>query len=145
MKEAILASLDIKRHFKKERNDLYRLVIPEAETTNGQELNYPIQGPVLKILKLYLKIYLPLLASPTNTKLFVSRTGRQKQAHEISSQIDKFIKKRTELKMNVGLFRHFFAYLKLRQNKDDFESVRSQLSHVFSEITHTFYGDFKKQ
>jgi len=145
MKEAILASLDIKRHFKKERNDLYRLVIPEAETTNGQELNYPIQGSVLKILKLYLKVYLPLLAPPTNTKLLVSRTGRQKQAHEISSQIDKFIQKRTELKMNVGLFRHFFAYLKLRQNKDDFESVRSQLSHVFSETTHTFYGDFKKQ
>jgi integrase len=145
MKEATLASLDIQTHIKKERSDLYLLKIPGQETANGRALEYTIQGSTLKILKLYLKIYRPLLAPTTNTKLFISRTARHKQAYELASQIPKFIEKHTGLKMNIGLFRHFVAFLHLHKSKDDIETVRRLLSHVFSETTYTLYNSFIKQ
>ena len=142
MKEATLASLDIERHIKKERNDLYLPIIPEQETSNGRALEYTIRGSTLKILKLYLKTYRPLLAPATNTKLFVSSTARQKLASELASQIPTFIERHTGLKMNIGLFRHFVAFLHLHQNKDDIETLRRLLSHVYSETTYTLYKLF---
>ena len=145
MREATLAFLDIEKHFKRESKDRFLLIIPQEETSNGRALEFIIQGTTLKILMLYLKTYRPLLAPKTNTTLLVSRTGRQKLASELSLQIEKFIKKRTGLTINIGLFRHFAAYLHLRHNKDDVETVRRLLSHVYSETTVTLYNLFIKQ
>ena len=145
MKEAILASLDIDKHIIKISKNLYLIKISEEETANGLPLEYELTGNALKILKLYLKVYRPLLAQTPTTKLLISRAGRQKPGYELAAQIPKFIEKHTGLKMNIGLFRHFVAVLYIHKNKNDTETLRRILSHVFSETIYTFYQSFIKQ
>lgn len=145
MKEAQLAALDIKKHLKKINSHETRVVFEACETSNGRALEYLITGDALKILELYLNVYHPLLAKKCSNKLFISITGRQKTAAELATQIPIFIKSHLGLDMNIGLFRHFDAYLHVRRDPGDFETPRRLLSHACSDTMHTLYGVYIKQ
>jgi integrase len=140
MREKNLASLDNERHIHRMNQDVGYVVIPAHEVKNERDLEYPLPPRTLGLLDLYQKTYRPLLLKgASSTKLFVSRSGRQKTPTELGAQIPKFIRDRLELEVNAHLFRHLAGYLFLRQHPGEYEPVRQLLGHKSLATTITFY------
>jgi len=145
IREKNLAALDIDINLHQVRDEEWFLVIPGKDVKNKQDLSFPIPKNIVDLFKIYINIYLPLLKKSPTRKLFISLNGREKKANEIGAQLPKFIKKYTGLIMNVHLFRHFAAYLYLKSNPGQYETVRQLLGHTDIKTTYRFYTKLEQE
>jgi site-specific recombinase XerC len=145
IREKNLAALDIDINLHQVRDEEWFLVIPGKDVKNKQDLSFPIPKNIVDLFKIYINIYLPLLKKSPTRKLFISLNGREKKANEIGTQLPKFIKKYTGLIMNVHLFRHFAAYLYLKSNPGQYETVRQLLGHTDIKTTYRFYTKLEQE
>ena len=78
--------------------------------------------------------------------LFPNRSGGgARQSTNLGQNLTDEIYRQSGLRMNPHLFRHFAAYLYLRERPGDFETVRRMLRHKKLETTMTFYAELSNK
>ena len=136
---ANLVSIDIHRHLKQVRNEVY-LVIPESETKNRQPINFRIPEHALEVLRWYICDYRAHLMQEPSDALFPGRVGGHKSVNTLSVQIKDAVFRFTGLVVNVHLFRHFAGKAFLDQQPGAYEVVRQVLGHKRIDTTTGFYS-----
>jgi integrase len=122
-------------HSRPGRGAVVHLVIPAGEVKNENPLEFQLAPDVVRILKLYLKKFRPLLVTDGSSYLFPARQGGAKTSAQLAEQIKRAIKIETGLIMNVHLFRHVCAYLFLKAHPGEYETVRLLLGHSSLAVT----------
>jgi integrase len=127
-----LAGLELGRHVihsRSGRGAVVHLVIPAGEVKNKKPLEFRLGSDVVRVLELYLKRFRPLLVTDGSSYLFPARQGKHKTPAQLADQIQRAIKRRIGLTVNVHLFRHFCAKLFLKAHPGEYETVRLLLGH----------------
>jgi integrase len=125
-----LASLSFDRHIVRPRaGDVWHLVIPAHEVKNTRPFESEVPRTARKLLDVYVRRCLPVLAPEASGFLFPARNGGSKAPGHLGEQIQRTIIKETGLDLNVHAFRHLTAKLFLRENPGEHETVRSLLGH----------------
>ena len=140
MRAKNLAALDVEQHFDFVSDTQAHIIIESDDVKNHVKLNYVLGTRFMKLYRLYIDHYRPLLVGKHNTSaLFISRTGRTKNPAELAAQLQSFIKDGTGLRMNIHLFRHLTGYIFLRHYPGEYEPVRQLLGHKNVKTTIAFY------
>jgi site-specific recombinase XerD len=140
MRAKNLAALDINQHFDFVSDTQAHIIVESDDVKNKVTLNYVLGGRFMKLYRLYVNHYRPLLVGEHQTSaLFISRTGRTKNPAELAAKLQSFIKDGTGLRMNVHLFRHLTGYIFLRHFPGQYEPVRQLLGHKSIKTTIAFY------
>jgi integrase len=137
-----LAGLTRDRHIVRVRpgpESAVHIVIPADEVKNRQTLEFPVPPYVVRLIDLYCKRFRPLLAKGPTQCLFPARNGGPKQPGPLGAQIKAAIFKEIGLTMHVHLFRHFCAFIYLKANPGDYETIRILLGHKTLTTTARFY------
>lgn len=117
--------------------------VQEHETKNGVPLEFRLPIESSKLVRLYLKRFLPALAPPENLCLFPGAAGGPKGSTALAGQIGGTIKKLIGCEVNAHLFRHLGAMLHLRQRPGEYEAVRRVLGHKSIDTTTNHYTGFE--
>jgi integrase len=135
-----LSALDIERHLiRPNRNGpALHVVIKGDEVKNGDPLEYPLPERSVELLESYLTRFRIILAAPTNTSLFPTRSGT-KRITTLRTQLCRTVFRETGLRVHPHLFRHIGAKLFLDDNPGAYEVVRRVLGHRSIETTTLFY------
>lgn len=139
LRKSNLAAIDLFGHMVANRNGVY-LVIPEAETKNGAEVNFQIPGFALDVIKWYIREHRPHLLQGESTALFPGRNGGCKSAHTLGLQISETVRKFTGLPFHPHLFRHLAGKIFLDANPGNYEVVRQLLRHKRIDTTTGAYS-----
>ena len=142
-----LRCLDRNTHFRRAfsvENPHYQLSIPAPEVKNMIDLAFPVPQRIMKLVDIYLKNYQPLLTNGhPSSLLFPGRAGQPKCDSALRHNIKEVIYKNMGLHVNPHLFRHLGAYLFLKANPGQYESVRQLLGHKNIQTTINFYASFE--
>lgn len=143
-----LVTLNLDRHFhfsEPGRAGKAHISIPPEEVKNGQQLDFPLPRRTAQLLQLYLSRYRPLLVRDIDQGcLFPGRVGGHKHEVGLREQLCRAVRRHTGLEVNPHLYRHLAAFLYLRANPGDYETVRRLLGHRSIETTITFYMDLER-
>jgi site-specific recombinase XerD len=140
MRAKNLASLDIDEHFDFVSETQCHIEIKGVDVKNDSDLSYVLGPRFMRLYRLYVDIYLPLLRKGSNSSaLFISRNGRVKSPAALGTQVQAFIKAQTGLYVNIHLFRHLAGYIFLLHNPAQYEPVRQLLGHKDLRTTTNFY------
>jgi integrase len=142
-----LASLTLDRHIVRARpgpGSAVHIVIPAAETKNGEPLEFPLPSHVVQLIDLYCSRFRPLLLKAASPFLFAATDGGPKRPGPFGTQIKAAILKETGLTMNLHLFRHFCAFVYLQENPADYQTVALLLGHKSLTTTVRFYCGLEK-
>lgn len=140
MRAKNLSALDIETHFDFVSDTQCHIIIEGDEVKNDQTLNYVLGESFIRLYRVYVDIYRPLLLKArASTALFITRTGRTKTPAELAGQVQRFIKDQTGLCMNIHLFRHLTGYIYLLHYPGQYEPVRQLLGHKDIRTTVNFY------
>ena len=86
------------------------------------------------------------LSQSDGTALFPRKCdGKSRLPVNFGQTLGEEIYRQTGLIMNPHLFRHFAAYLYLRERPGDYETVRRLLRHKKLETTMQFYAELSSQ
>jgi integrase len=136
-----LVSLQRDEHIVRSRpgpRAVVNLMIPPELVKNRTTLEFVLPPRVVKLLDLYWERFRPRLVSGPGSWLYPGRNG-PKNRTSMGTQISETIYDATGLRMHPHLFRHFAAYMILRRNPGDYETVRVLLGHRSIETTVKFY------
>lgn len=137
-----LASLELDVHLVRSRSGeegVWHLVVPEHET-KYREPHEGLLGPdVVRVLRIYIEDYRPLLAGPGNNFLFPSGKGH-KAPNSLGTYLSERLFQRTGIAMNAHLFRHLAAKLMLEERPGDYGSVQDLLGHRDMATTRGHYA-----
>ena len=140
MRAKNLASLDIDEHFDFVSEEQCHIEIKGVDVKNDADLSYVLGPRFMRLYRLYVDIYLPLLRKGSNSSaLFISRNGQVKSPAALGAQVQAFIKAQTGLYVNIHLFRHLAGYIYLLYNPGQYEPVRQLLGHKDIRTTTNFY------
>ena len=140
MRAKNLASLDINQHIDFVSDTQAHIIIESDDVKNKVTLNYVLGARFMKLYRLYIDHYRPLLTGDRQiSALFISRAGRTKNPAELAVQLQSFIINGTGLRMNLHLFRHLTGYIFLRKFPGEYEPVRQLLGHKSIKTTIAFY------
>jgi integrase len=146
MRAKNLAGLDIDEHFDFVSDTECHIEIKGVDVKNDADLSYVLGPRFMRLYRLYVDIYLPLLRKGTNSSvLFISRNGKIKSPAALGSQVQAFIKAQTGLYMNIHLFRHLTGYIFLQHNSGQYEPVRQLLGHKDIRTTTNFYVGLEEE
>ena len=136
-----LVSLNADEHIIRSRSGpraVVHLVIPAANVKNRVPLEFMLPSRVVELFDLYWERFRPRLVTAPGSWLFPGRSG-YKERDGMRIQISETIRKATGLRMHPHLFRHLAAFLILRRNPGEFETVRVLLGHRSIATTIRFY------
>jgi integrase len=142
-----LAGLLTDRHIVRTRSGtgaVVHLVIPAHEVKNREPLEFELPPAVVALLDPYLLRYRSMLVSGSSSFLFPARSGSAKPPGPLAVQVKREIKRTTGLDLHLHAFRHLCAYLYLRENPGDYETVRLLLGHKSLATTVRFYCGLEK-
>ena len=122
------------------------LHIPGEQVKNHHPIDLKIPESTRSLIEGYLKIHWRKLAKLECPYLFPGRDRlHHKIDHALAAQIQKSIKKRLCLDMNVHLFRHFSALILLRRYPGQFGLVALLLGHTSERTTRRYYARFEQE
>lgn len=144
-----LADLDIDRHLYTTGvgpSLRYTLRVDADEVKNNNHIEVKLTGKNSKVLHLYIMHFRHRLSQSDGTALFPRKgDGSSRRAVNFGQALGEEIYRETGLVMNPHLFRHFAAYLYLRERPGDYETVRRLLRHKKLETTMQFYAELSNQ
>jgi hypothetical protein len=121
-------------------NSSYMLVFPRYDVKNRQDLQYPFDAELTRLIDEYVHEFRSTLLRGSNDLwLFPGETGGCKDAKTFSGQITERIEKTTGLRITVHQFRHVAAAIYLRDHPGDYETVRRVFAHGNIQTTIRFY------
>lgn len=121
------------------RNDNAHIVVGWEEVKNETDLEMPLPGPTVRMIRTYLARSHPLLAQESTAWLFPGEGDRPKALATLSRQIVKAAGVRCGLQINVHIFRHIAAKLYLEANPGAYGVIKLLLGHESIETTMGFY------
>ena len=127
-----LAGLMLGRHFVRARSGpgaVVHLVVPPGEIKNRVPLEFELPPDMVRLIDLYVERYRPLLMTESSGCLFPARRGGAKAPAHLGAQVQRTIKRTTGLTLNIHAFRHLCAFLFLKANPGEYETVRLLLGH----------------
>jgi integrase len=139
MRRQKLTNLNINEHFSRTRDGVVHLVIPGHQVKNSVPIEAILPAVTVQLLDLYLTRYRPALLSTPSPWLFPGVADRPKSCERMALQISDCIKERLGLLVNVHLFRHFAAMVKLDRHPGDYGSVRFLHGHKQVQTTMRYY------
>jgi integrase len=117
---------------------VWYLVITADQTKNRKRLEFRLSERLVGLLRIYLEQYRPLLAEPGNAFLFPSGTGHLATS-SLAARLKASVFRRTGLRVNPHLFRHFAGKLILTARPGAYGVVEHVLGHRDPTTTRTFY------
>ena len=142
MRRSNLAGLRLGRHVlfgNDPKLPTARIIIDEAETKNGQPLEFELPEASARLLHTYVHRHLPALAAPGQDHLFPGKDGRAKRPDNLAQQVSKAIREHVGCEVNIHLFRALTGRAFLRRNPGLYEVLRRVLGHQSSDTTITYY------
>ena len=137
-----VAALEIDRHVHI-RTDAVLIIIPAAEIKNDVDLTYELNDESAELIRWYVETQRK--AAPDCRFLFPGDNGQHKSESALRQQIMGTIHKYVGVTVNPHLFRHFLAYMHLKQCPGEYEIVRLCLGHKSMETTLRFYAGFERE
>lgn len=144
-----LASLDIDKHLQTHGQGAglrYSVRIADNEVKNHNHIEAQLNAKNSRLLHQYIMQWRHQLTPVASTALFPNRgAGVARQSSNLGQNLTDEIYRQTGIRMNPHLFRHFAAYLYLKERPGDFETVRRMLHHKKLETTMTFYAELSNK
>jgi integrase len=137
-----LRLLELDRHLRRQGpcgRRISHIVIQPAETKNSNPVEWPVPPETARVLETYLRRYRPTLAAPSNAYLFPGRGTAPRSDAGIAKGIINTVARQVGVRVNVHLFRHFAAWLYLKNHPGEYEIVRRALGHRSIATTVAFY------
>lgn len=137
-----LRLLELDRHLRRQGpcgRRISHIVIQPYETKNSSPVEWPVPPETARLLETYLRRYRSLLAASSNPYLFPGRGDAPRSDAGIAKGIIDTVARRVGVRVNVHLFRHFAAWLYLKDHPGEYEIVRRALGHRSIATTVAFY------
>jgi integrase len=116
------------------------LLLSAQQVKNFVDMEIPLSGRTIPLLRSYMEIYQPILSRGYSTDLLFPGMDSQPLGSSLfSGRITNTILKETGLVMNLHLFRHLGALSYLNAHPGDYETVRRFLGHKSIMTTINFY------
>jgi site-specific recombinase XerD len=126
-------------------NSIWLLEWKDKEVKNKVDVRHQLSTSCSKLVDEYLERYRPILIKDARPELFLSQSGAVKGAGSLGKQLAHFIGRETGIVFNPHLIRHLMAYLYLKKNPGQYETVRRLLGHKSIQTTIAFYAGFEKE
>jgi len=111
---------------------------------NGCVVNAEATPALVRLLDLYRSTYWSTLASPGSPWVFPGKDGGRRQTGGFGSQLSLVIYRETGIMMTPHQFRHLAAWIYLRANPGDHETLRRLLGHASVAAVLRFYQELEK-
>jgi integrase len=139
-----LAALSLDKHLLRSgspKRPIVHLWIPGTEVKNGFDIEAELTAPSIGLIDCYLKDYRHLLTDTPSPWLFPAMDGRQRGRNALAALIKQTIARKTGLRFNPHLARHFAAKLHLTEHPGDYGSLRLVEGHKTVEtLTRSYCG-----
>ncbi|MCE0505389.1 site-specific integrase [Roseivivax sp. GX 12232] len=149
MRAQNVSSLDLDRHLRPQGHGAalrYGIRVEGSEVKNGEPVEVKLNAKMSRLLDRYIVQFRPMLTEHESTALFPRRSdGRPRKPSNFSAHLKEVIERETGLVMHMHLFRHFAAYLYLKERPENFELVRRLLKHKRLQTTMDFYASLSNQ
>ncbi|SDJ37577.1 site-specific integrase [Lutimaribacter saemankumensis] len=149
MRTKNLASLDLDRNVFAHRNGnhtIYSIRIDGGDVKNGEPIEFQMNSRNSRLLHNYITMYRPRISAARSSALFPKASnGAPRSPNNLAESIKTHIYDATGLTVNTHLFRHIAAYLYLREQPGDFETVRRLLKHRRLQTTMDFYAKISSE
>ena len=139
-----LTGLHLDRHFGgigSKQNGKAMIVIPANETKNEEELSVELNEDTVRLLRLYIDSYRPLMVTdPSNRYLFPGEALKLRHQTALSTSIKRTVFRHSGIDITTHNFRHFVAKLFLDTHPGQYEQVRRFLGHKDIKTTMIYVG-----
>jgi len=138
-----LADLDLANHFwptAPTKQGKWSIMVNPDEVKNTQPLRFPLQKQTIALLQFYRTKCWPLLKKKPTSMLFPHENGSLKNRTRIAGLVQRTIRRRLDLDVNVHLFRHIGTMLYLDAHPGDFGVPKVMLGHKSDVTTQRFYA-----
>ena len=136
-----LRHLRIGTHLRGWHDRRMSLSIPAGEIKNRVPIETHLSGDLTKRIRVYLDRYRPLLTDDNGDWLFPgAKRGAPKSEDGLRSQMNRSLAVHCGLRFNPHLFRHFAAWITLRNNPGAHGQVQRILGHKSLSSTMAFYS-----
>jgi integrase len=136
-----LAALRIGTHLQCWNDARISLSVPAGEVKNKVPIEARLPADLSKRIRIYVDRYRPLLAANNGDWLFPgAKRGAHKGEDGLRTQLKKALAVHVGVQFNPHLYRHFAAYLILRNNPGAYGQVQRVLGYKDYHSTMTFYS-----
>lgn len=148
-----LANLDVEQHIRIAsgkgrlgRGSIIHVSIDGGEVKNGLPIDFQLHARHSELLRYYLDHFRHRLSDIPSSALFPRQSdGKPRTESNLGQDLSREIHRRTGLSVNPHFFRHFTAYLYLKEHPGDFETVRRLLKHKNLQTTMSFYAELSNR
>jgi integrase len=139
-----LAGLSLDKHLLRSgspKRPILHLWIPGTEVKNGFDIEAGLTAATIALIDAYLKDFRPLLTDIPSPWLFPAMDDRHRGRNALAATIKETIARKTGLRFNPHLARHFAAKLHLTEHPGDYGSLRLVEGHKTLEtLTRSYCG-----
>lgn len=141
-----LADLNLDQHLISQRNGthtIYTLRIEGNEVKNLEPIEVQLNAKNSQLLHRYIMKFRHMVSKGNGAALFPrAKSSEPRNPASFGGEIKAVIYRETGLQVNAHLFRHIAAYLFLKKQPGEFETVRRLLKHKKLQTTMEFYAQF---